>query len=787
MAIGDPGTITFSTEPNIRGGALGASPNVPTLGIQGGGVGQAGPVLSGSDWFQSVGGMEMPDSNLPQFLQELTAPAMQRLKQQQMWDGFVAARQGKTMQEISEEQPWYTKVFGPTNYEIGAQTYNVLRSVSDMEQDLVARMPELRKLPPEEMAQEFNRLSQEQLTGNTYADALLQKTFMDRAGPLMDMHTKERYAWQQGELVKAQYAAGASASTALHEMSKRSSMLGAGRPADAGEAEKLVQSQTSFLDSIQPSRFETDDAYKSFMTSLVRGAADRGEFYTLKFLDQNGALSALDPDDMLGLKSYVKQAESQYRNTYLDQNPAMAERMALVGLLASQGEGAKPTEAHIDELNSQYAAETGSADPLYSGTQRLSLMAQSAGQHIAAQEAVLRARASAAKEANTEAAKLAAKEEDVRGAITAFDHGTYSQAVNVPGVDKELFDASVTQAWNKTFSTNPQVAFSRLVQNAASGRGAVIKGVSEQFKNEGQTVLREQFNDAAAQLYAKWRALKNTKAQRLDANGNVVESSLTGATTAALYFGDDVNKLFNKMQVMLDSNVPIELAYETARGEIATDDPTQFVARSKQESEAINGRVADVLQSANPRFLGYFGNRLGKYGRMAAARALVRAVDQSGGLLDTSEDGLTEGLRAAKLKFGGEDAGKYYWENGRDDEGNAIQSVGAWLGFLDTKETGPAIEEAIDTALRAHNIEPSRDMNVDIFRMRDSEGGEPVLYVKTITDRGFKVVPVVGSDIRATYEKRAKAQRRVQVPVPQGYIRTPDGRIEQSIQIQPKF
>lgn len=786
MAIGDPGTITFSTE-TVGGGSLGATAAVPQTGVQGGGVAPLQAVRSGSDWFAGTGGMTMPDSNLPEFLNEITAPNRKALEQQQMWDGFVAARSGQTMDEISAEQPWYSKLFGPTNYEIGAQNYNVLRSVSDMEQDLIHRMPELRKLPPEAMAQEFNKLAQSQMTGNGYADAVLQKTFMDRAGPLMDLHTKERVAWQQSELVKAQYASNSSNSTSYNEMAKRVALLGNKAPGDEAEAEKLIQSQVSLLDGLSPSAYQTDESYKAAMTAFVRGAADRGEFYTLKFLTQRGVLSALDPDDALQLQAYVKQKQAQYKSEWLDNNPQAAEQMALVSLYAAEGIGAKPTEAQIDQLNMGYAAATGSDDPLYSGTQRLSMMAQSAGAHIRAQEAVLRERAAAAKAANTEQAKLAAQQEDIRAAIDSWRHGTYSQTINVPGVDKELLEANVVQGFNQTLQTNPAVAMSQLVWNANTGRGAVLKGVADQYQTTARAVLREQPNDAARDLYNQWRMLKNTTAKRIDINGNPVEGRLSGATTAALYFGDGVNTMFNKLQALEESGVNFELAYEVARGEITTADPTEFSASSRKESEALQARVADVLQKANPAYFGYFGNKLGDSGRAAAARAIVRAVNESGGLLDTSSEGITAALNLAKLKYGGEDAGKYYLENGRDDEGHVIGSVGAWLGFMDTKETGPAIEAAIDATLRANNVEPSKSLKADVFRMRDSETGEPVLYVNTVGEKGWKVVAVTGADIKAEYERRRKAATRTEFPVPQGYVRMPDGSIQQSISIQPKL
>ncbi|UGL61166.1 internal virion protein [Xanthomonas phage MUD8-T1] len=785
--MADIGTVTFNTQSALQGG-INATPALSgNTSIQGAGVNQVGPVQSGSDWFASTGGMTMPDSNLPEFLQELAAPNTAKLKQQQMWDGFVAARAGKTMDEIAATEPWYKKIFGDTNYEIGASMYNTLSQVNEMESDLLRRMPELRQLPPEAMAKEFNDLATARMTGNGFADTVLQKTFMDRAGSLMDLHTKERTAWQQQELVKAQYAANSSASTGFNELAKRTAMLGTNRPMDEKATEALTQAQLSLLDGLSPSRYQTDESYKSAITAFYRGAADRGEFHTLKFLNSKGVLNAIDPDGQLGIQQYVKQAQDRYRSDWLDANPEQAEKMALVSMYAAEGIGAKPSQAMIEEMNSTYAAETGSDAPLYSGTQLASIMAQSAGAHIRAQEAVINQRNQAAKAALTDQQKLAAQEEDIRGGIEAFKRGTYAQTINIPGVDKELIEANTVQAWNATMAANPKVAMSQLVWNANTGRGAVLKGVADQFQTTARAVLRDQPNTAAAALYQQWKELKQTTAARIDTNGQPVQGRLTGATTAALYFGDSVNTFFNKLQALENGGVNFELAYEVARGEITTDDPTQFDANSRKESEATQARVTEAIAKLNPKYLGMFGNKLGDSGRAAYARAIVRSVTDTGGLLDTSAEGLQAAATHAKLAYGLEDAGKYAWENGRDDEGRVIGGVGVWLGFMDTKETGPAIEKAIDAALRRVNIEPSTGLKADVFRMKDSENGEPVLYVNAVGEKGWKVVPVYGRDIKAEYEKHTKQQRQLQAPVPQGYVRMNDGTIQQSISIQPKL
>lgn len=786
MATGDPNTITFNAGQQPGGGALGAAPSVGQMGVQGGGPGQVGVVGNGASWFAD--GMTAPESNFPAFLEELAAPALARVQQQKMWEGFVAARSGQTLEDIREEQPWYSKVFGPTNYEIGAQAYTVMESVSNMEQDLVTRMPELRKLPPEAMAEEFNRMTQGSMTGNVFADALMQKNFMDRAGPLLDMHTKERVAWQQDELMKAQYASNSANSSAFQAMSSRTAMLGGSRPADPEEAERLAQSQLSLLDGLQPSMYQTDESYKAAVTNFVRGAADRGEFYTLSFLDKNGVFAALGPDSELDLKAYVNGKKAEARTNYIDANPGVAERMAQVSIYAAEGVGAVPSQGMMDEINMAFRAATGSDEGLYSGSQTAGIMAQSAGNHIAAQEALLRSRQARDEAAKTDADKRAAAEEDARAAVDSWQMGTFAQVVNLPGVNKKEMEAQATQSWMTRRGANPGAALGELVRNANTGRGHMLPGVRDFYATQARAVLQPEANDAARALYEEWRALKATKSQRLDADGKPVVGNLTGASTAALYFGE-TNALFSEIETMANGNVPFELAYKAAMDRLSTQGPGSLAARSGEEAKQLESRVSDVLQSAMPQYMGYFGNQLGKSGRDAAARSIVKAVGESGGLLDTSPEGLTAALTMAKLKYGGEAAGQYYWENDTDAEGNPNQTVGAWLGFADQKETGPAIEAAINRTLREHNVEPSDNLRVNIFRMRNSERGEPVLHVVTSGPKGFKVAVVQGERIREEYAKRAAEQRQLvrRRGVPQGYTLDSNGNMVEDISIQPKL
>lgn len=782
-----PGTLTFSTD-TVGGGSLGVSAAAPDVSVRGAGVGTTSPVRSGADWFESTG-MVMPDGNLPEFLNEVTAESAAKLKQQRMWDGFVAARAGQTMQEIDEETPWYSNLFGPTNYEIGATTYNTLRSVSDMEQDLLHRMPELRQLPPEAMAQEFNSLAQARMTGNTYADALLQKTFMDRAGPLMDLHTKERVAWQQAELVKANYAAGSSAATSYNQLATANARLGKDRPMQPEEAERMTQAELNLLDTVTPSMYQTDPSIKANAVNLIKGMADRNELHSLNLFLKKGVLDHLDPDDGLQLREYIRQAEVRGRTRYIEQNPKVQNKMFEVGLYASNGIGGQPIDVMVNEMNAEYMANTGSTVGLYDANDRIALISRGTLGHIQAQESALRSQATADKTALTEMQKQQGLAETQRGALMAWGHGQYGNARAASAGDKETMDSTVEQQFYQTLQTNPALALGQLVQNHQVP-GGVIERYKDKLQLDAQNLLLEQPSDASFQMFKGWQAMKNTQAMALDANGNVTTRKLSGVGAAMKYYGNTTSDLFNRIeQLTANGTTDWSVAYKMARDAVLSDDPT-LSAESRKATEQLTSRVSGVIQNMNPSvdlgMLGSYGNQLSKTSQDAAARSLAHVIRDSKGMLPTTKEGLREAYNIARSTRGAETAGKYYWENGRDNQGSVFPRIGAALGNAHDNVTGPSIESAIDKTLKLHNVQSSEtaDLGVRVFRMGDMETGNPVLYVQ-VGQR--KVYEVPFSEIQKEYEKKRNEAVRAASPVPQGYVRMPDGTIAPSITPQPKL
>lgn len=57
-------------------------------------------------------------------------PYIERQKKLQYAEGMAQAAQGKSLIEIENDQPWYTKLFGPDATTQGAQAFNMAAAVS---------------------------------------------------------------------------------------------------------------------------------------------------------------------------------------------------------------------------------------------------------------------------------------------------------------------------------------------------------------------------------------------------------------------------------------------------------------------------------------------------------------------------------------------------------------------------------------------------------------------------------------------------------------------------------
>lgn len=756
MAQGDPGTITFNTQ-QVGGGGLGIRGDGPNFNVIGGGVGVTAPVGNGASWFDGVGGMTMPDSNLPEFINQLAAPALQRHKQQQVWDGFVAAREGMSLDEIDETQPWYTKVFGPTNFEIGAITYTTLDNSAKAEQDIVARMPELRKLPPEAMSRELNAVNQQLMTGNTYADALLQKNFMDRAGPVMDLYTKERVAWQQTELLNQRIGVVNSASGAYQQTMRGFARLGNSTPMEASVVQQQQQALGTLVDAMIPSGTQTDASAKAVMVTGFKTMAANGEWYTINALRKLGVMNHLAADDREELEKFLDTQQTRAR-TQWESDPANRELLVKTNVLAAAGIGGEPLVPYLDQVNNRWKADTGADNNYFDMTKEAGLLTQSTTGHLRAQEAAKQKQwdvfMAQYKQKLTGDNAAEKRDQDIAAGRSGFSGANVGSILAAPGVNADLVQTGAQAQFNEMLSQRPADAMQLLVQNQTAPLPGTLTAVKIQLQQQAAlTTSSAGYSDAFGDMVQQYQYLRNTRGQHLNKNTGemVTDNGESGDFTARQYYGEAMAGKLDNFIELRRAGASNDAAYDTVFGKGSLNAVADMRGTDKKTTQNMVDSRKEMIRSLGSRgFISGMFN--GDTMTDASADQLARIItmyDAKVGAI-SGPDSDTKVLAATKTAQanGVEITGKYVIDN------KGMAPIYRWSGISPGGSSTPDvastyINNAVNKAAKRVGIDANHQ-TARLLRLPDGPNGEPMiqLFVYNPEKGGFKFVNVSGSDIR---------------------------------------
>lgn len=107
---------------------------------------------------QSVGGIaeyqtadEKTSKALFGFAETLLGPVAKDLAERKFLEGVQRAASGEALTSIVNEQPWYSKIFGPASAVEGARQYSLDAQAAKFDAEVQRRMPELRTTSPDEL------------------------------------------------------------------------------------------------------------------------------------------------------------------------------------------------------------------------------------------------------------------------------------------------------------------------------------------------------------------------------------------------------------------------------------------------------------------------------------------------------------------------------------------------------------------------------------------------------------------------------------------------------------
>lgn len=569
-----------------------------------------------------------------QFADKAFGAQLEELRQEQFLKGMQQAASGEALTDIINEQPWFTRIFGPSGAASGARAYTVQAGVANWANQQERDMQELRKKSPDAIPEYLNKTVNAMKTGDTTTDVMMGMQIMKDAPTLMKVHARENYKYQQEQSVKARYAALDAAATGLQ--------TAAG--AEPGMYDQYdVESRTYNLYTTMDLKTGEDEAsQQTAITAFVQSQALTGNFHVLNRLMADGVLKDLPLDTRLNLEKTVKAAQKGHA---ADAAEEVSTELALIQAGARNREfSGEEVEKKYDALNAEFTRKTGNTHQLIPKATRV-------GSVVSAIQAQARYEADAAKtiaQAESAADKVAA----VRA---AYNTTTTTSALIAHGVapasaiDQMFYDDFLTRGDETAEGLAKRIPM--LVKDAVGGRAnPIIKEEMNQLLNSASP---DTIDNNFVKGYAYWKSFG---------------AHLVGGDTArGVYMTTEASKrysMFDRHLAGRDLKEFGQFAYVSSQQSINSP-PKEW---KKADRDAVTNRIeATFNERAGTWFLN--DNNLTKSSKAKVFTAISKDYSElmTGGL--KPKEAYTEALARAKSQ-GLEQAGDFTWT--RDPERPAI-------------------------------------------------------------------------------------------------------------------
>lgn len=749
---------------------VGAQVVMPSVGITGGAA-QVRPVRAAKDWYADGMDAEL-GGNIPEFLNEVFAEPLAAAAQERVWRGFADAAAGMTAEQIREQQPWYTKMFGPTQYEAGATMYETQNKVNELALDWARRMPELRELP----AEEVTSLLMEQMQGmqgdNPFANMVLQQSMMRQFAPMLEQHTKERVAWQQAELVRLQVRNSQSSGTVLQTLKSRAASLGSDHPMQQEIAANMTAAETSFLDALATARLQPDDSVKAFITTTMRSHMREGNFYAVELMLDNGVLANLSAEEAERMERAYVTSQSQYRNRFAADNPEFEKMLAKAQALKNMGIGGEPMMRMMSEINQTYSAMTGAPLPYFDSDQVAAFAGDATASWLRRFERLEDKQFSLSLRAMDAEEKALAEARNTAQLTGFFQQGAIGEAMNMKGIEKGDADRASSALFNQAVAEGKlQQAVGYLIYNQNNPKASYVNDqIASQLQNNLQNSMDEDINDAFQQQYRLWRTMYYGTGFAQQGDDVVETDNSQGRATAIAYYTPAVNAKMVEFDRKIEAGMPADRAYKTTFSEWVANGTPDF--RGLDSAETKQNRQ-DFLAAIDRQSAGLFSRMFGNGFELHPSARILLANRVGSYWEQLGSDGLRPEHRAnsaVNLALRGgrmEIAGGHVLSYGRSQ-----QPLTKYLDDPDGQRTSVLFDSVLRARLKQAGTTP--DGNSVIINRLSDESGNPVYAVHVETDEGFFTVDLRGSDLRdyeskhlRTREEREAAIRAIRAARPQ--------------------
>jgi len=457
------------------------APVGPQITLSGGG-GNAPPAATpglapGGEFMQH--GQQMADMSAKTMnaLNTITQGALQPIAERQYmrayFDGMSQVVQGRALMDIKREQPWYTKIFGPSATVRGAQMLTAMTATAQAQSEFMGAMQELRKQGPDAVRQylveQATRLGS---TGDVLVDGIVQKKLVEQWGNMLSTHMKQHIAWQQEDMgnkfVSMQVANGQLLQTTLTQQ------------AGFENSEHRQSEIDKFMAGLARPAGMSDEAYGKVVALSAQSQLHNGNFAAYAAMKNAPEVwQAISPE----ARQSLLDSESLWTQRALRDAPALTAigndlthfQLAVMhgGFTGDESQ----LHAVIDQFNARFKAENGASRDMINNAERSQLVAQ-----------FYKSRAAAASTWEKAQAGLLNDQAQQANVLAALNAG--SPALLAPGISEANARIAMEEFWRRALeqpeSLDNALSKLALVSDAVKLRPASLES---QLRQDAQALF----------------------------------------------------------------------------------------------------------------------------------------------------------------------------------------------------------------------------------------------------------------------------------------------------------
>lgn len=705
-------------------------------------VGVQGAIGAGSGFQQHAITAPPPNPTMALLSKVAGAHLQAKLKEEKaaaFVSGMQRAAAGEAVQDISEGQPWYSRIFGESDVVEGARVYTAQARAAEAAAAIEDNMPAVRKMGPEESNAYFTQLIAKQMTGDAVADAAIMQGFARTMPATMRRQAKEHYAYRQDEASKAESRALLSAADLLQ---KRAAL-----PADQMQTDDEYQAQAvSLIASMRPAQGRDIESWtKARMADLV-SLAQSGKFHAVGAIREAGMLELLSPEQRTRVESALDSAENRTIATKSFEYADIIGRIAGEAEVYSTDLSTKRTFEQLAELNAKFRKETGIDRDLITLDKAGGIVKDVHKTLLLEGQRRIREGEEANKKALEAGDKVLAEAALKTGALQAISTGQAGDAKNADKLGKYV-DDQFREAYRALGAQGIEAQVRLLNDNyRGSGfSGYVNPEVKGQFERRAEALVGNPLGPEATALHAEYVAIKAANPALADA-----------------YFGKLADRLSVYDGYLVDGppGSRNELAaYNMAFG--ATD-PVKPKPLNQDAQKALRKDISSIHQD---KLLGLFGGRMALRADQVeyAADDMATRVARFQALPGTdAKEATRRALDAEKRERGSDMVGGFYIKGfpGQRSLSAILATHRAGDSAVGTGGASDARDVA-DEALAGKVAELAKtygaDMNepVTIHRAADKDGVARMhVYFTGQDGRPAMPVPLTSDDLKAYIAKK---------------------------------